>query len=40
MKKFRCQICGQVVEVNEGEPCPVCGADFEMLVPIEEDEEK
>ena len=34
--KYRCKICGQIVEVKEGEPCPICGADFSMLEPLEE----
>jgi len=34
--KFRCKVCGQIVEVAEGQPCPVCGADFGKLEPIEE----
>lgn len=40
MKKYRCQICGAIVEVEEGEQCPVCGADFEFLEPIDEEEKK
>jgi len=35
-KKYRCTICGQIVEVEEGEPCPICGADFSLLVPVDE----
>lgn len=38
MKKYVCQICGQEVEVEEGEVCPICGAPFEMLTPVKEDE--
>ena len=38
MKKYVCQICGQEVEVEEGEVCPICGAPLEMLTPVEEDE--
>ena len=38
MKKYVCQICGQEVEVEEGEVCPVGGAPFEMLTPVESDE--
>lgn len=34
--KYRCKICGQIVEVKEGENCPICGADFGMLEPLEE----
>ena len=41
MKKYVCQICGQEVEVEEGEVCPICGAPHEMLVKIDNpDEEK
>ena len=35
--KYRCKVCGQIVEVKEGDPCPVCGADFEKLEPLEEE---
>ena len=35
--KFRCKVCGQIVEVNEGEPCPICGADFGQLEPVVEE---
>ena len=35
--KFRCKICGQIVEVKEGEPCPICGADFANLEPVKEE---
>lgn len=35
--KYRCKVCGQIVEVKEGEPCPICGADFGMLEPIVEE---
>ena len=34
--KYRCKVCGQIVEVAEGEPCPICGASHDKLVPIEE----
>jgi len=34
--KYRCKICGQIVEIKEGENCPICGADFSMLEPLEE----
>ena len=36
--KYRCSVCGQIVEVKEGEPCPICGAKHEKLVPIKEEE--
>ena len=34
--KYRCKVCGQIVEVADGEPCPICGASHDKLVPIEE----
>lgn len=38
--KFRCKVCGQIVEIKEGESCPVCGADFSKLEPIVEDDKE
>ena len=38
MKKYRCKVCGQVVEVEEGENCPICGADFSELDPVDDKE--
>lgn len=35
--KFRCSVCGQIVEVAEGEPCPICGAVHSKLVPLKEE---
>lgn len=35
--KYRCKVCGQIVEIEEGENCPVCGADFSKLEPLEEE---
>ena len=35
--KYRCKVCGQIVEVKEGDPCPICGADFSKLEPIVEE---
>ena len=35
--KYRCKVCGQIVEVAEGESCPICGADFANLEPIKEE---
>ena len=35
--KYRCKVCGQIVEVAEGEPCPICGASHDKLVPITEE---
>lgn len=37
MKKYLCKVCGVEVEVEEGEACPVCGADFSELEPVEEE---
>ena len=34
--KYKCKVCGQIVEVAEGEPCPICGASHDKLVPVEE----
>lgn len=34
--KYRCKVCGQIVEVAEGEPCPICGASHDKLVPLDE----
>ena len=38
MKKYRCNVCGEEFEVEEGqEPvCPVCGVGIEDLELIEE----
>ena len=36
--KYRCSVCGQIVEVADGQPCPICGAKHEKLVPLKEDE--
>lgn len=36
--KYRCKVCGQIVEIKEGENCPICGADFSKLEPIVEEE--
>jgi len=35
-KKYRCKVCGQIVEVEDGQPCPICGAKHEKLEPIVE----
>lgn len=35
--KYRCSVCGQIVEVKEGERCPICGAAHEKLVPIKDE---
>jgi len=36
MAKYRCKVCGAEVEVEEGQPCPICGAPFENLEKIED----
>ena len=36
--KYRCSVCGQIVEVAEGQPCPICGAKHEKLVPLKEED--
>ena len=38
--KYKCLVCGQIVEVKEGENCPICGADFSKLEPVVEGEKK
>lgn len=35
--KYRCKVCGQIVEVAEGESCPICGTDFSNLEPLPEE---
>ena len=35
--KYRCSVCGQIVEVAEGEPCPICGARHDKLAPMKEE---
>lgn len=39
-QKYRCKICGQVVEPLPDGSCPICGAPKEMLVLVREDEEE
>ena len=40
MKKYICQVCGQEVEVEEGEDCPICGASFDMLEEVKEEDKQ
>lgn len=40
MKKYRCTLCDQIVEVREGEPCPICGAPFENLEEVKDEDDK
>ncbi len=35
--KYRCKVCGQIVDVKEGESCPICHADFSKLEPVVEE---
>ena len=34
--KYRCKICDQIVDIKEGESCPICCAKFEILEFIQE----
>lgn len=36
VKKFRCPVCGEIVEPNEDGSCPICGAPADMLIPVDE----
>ena len=36
--KYRCKVCGQIVEVAEGEPCPICGASHDKLEPMKDEQ--
>ena len=35
--KYRCKVCGQIVDIKEGDRCPICGADFSKLEPMKEE---
>ena len=37
VQKYRCLICGEIVVPNEDGSCPICGADADSLVPVDED---
>lgn len=37
VQKYRCKICGMIVEANPDGSCPICGAPGEELVPVDED---
>ncbi len=37
VQKYRCLVCGEIVVPNEDGTCPICGAPFEDLVPVDED---
>lgn len=36
VQRYRCKICGSIVIPNPDGSCPVCGAPFDMLVPVDE----
>lgn len=36
VQKYRCLVCGEIVVLNEDGTCPICGAPFEDLVPVDE----
>ncbi len=36
VQKYRCKICGMIVEANPDGSCPICGAPAEELVPVDE----
>ena len=38
--KYRCKVCGQIVNIDEGDSCPICGASPDKLVPVEEEKEE
>ena len=35
-RKYKCKVCGQIVEVEDGQPCPICGASHDKLAPLDE----
>ena len=35
-QKYRCTVCGAIVIPNPDGSCPLCGAPFEDLVPVDE----
>ncbi len=35
-QKYLCKVCGMIVTPNPDGSCPICGAPFEMLVPVDE----
>ena len=37
VQKYRCLVCGMIVEANPDGSCPICGADKDSLVPVDED---
>ena len=37
VQKYRCLLCGEIVIPNEDGSCPICGADADQLVPVDED---
>ena len=41
MKKYKCLLCGQEFEIEEGQEviCPLCGATGDEIVPVEDEPE-
>lgn len=37
VQKYRCLICGEIVEPDENGNCPICGAGPDMLVPVDDE---
>ena len=37
VQKYRCLVCGMIVEANPDGSCPICGADKDQLVPVDDD---
>ena len=42
MKTYKCLICGEVFQVEDGETpvCPVCGVDGDNLEEVKDEEDK
>ena len=38
--KYRCKVCGQIIDIEEGDSCPICGASPDRLEPLEEQEKE
>lgn len=37
VQKYRCLVCGCIVEANPDGTCPICGADGDSLVPVDDE---